>query len=99
MVKKTKAIWYHEGILVFFTYGGDKTVEEKDTYSSYEVAEIVGVTDLIIRECCDKGKYPNAFKTTNGLWRIPKRLFKVKLEDAIRRRDFENKLNKFNDTF
>lgn len=73
-------------------------VEEVDytnSYSTVEAAEIVGVSDQTIRRWSEKGKYPDAVKT-GGRWRIPKKYFKIFLEEARKRKSFEQHLNEFN---
>lgn len=67
-----------------------------NSYSTLEVAEIVGVSDQTIRRWCEKGKYPDAIKTKGGHWRIPKKYFKITLEEAQKRQEFEIQLNDFN---
>ncbi|WP_071392645.1 helix-turn-helix domain-containing protein [Bacillus tuaregi] len=72
------------------------TAVPSDVYTSTEVAEIIGVTDQTIRRWCEKGKYPGAFQTEGRHWRIPKKYFKLTLEEARKRKDFEQELNEFN---
>lgn len=67
-----------------------------DTYSTLEAAEIVGVSDQTIRRWCEKGKFPEAKRTESGHWRIPKKYFKISLEDARKRKEFEQRLNEYN---
>lgn len=67
-----------------------------EVYSSTEAAEILGISDQTIRRWCDKGKYPDAYQTDGGHWRIPKKYFKINLEEAIKRKEFEEQLNQFN---
>jgi excisionase family DNA binding protein len=56
---------------------------EKGAYvTSREAAEIGGVSDQTIRRWCEKGKFPEAFKTDGGHWRIPKKYFKMSLQEA-----------------
>ncbi|MCD1261839.1 helix-turn-helix domain-containing protein [Paenibacillus athensensis] len=72
-------------------------VEEKvEVYTSSEAAEILGVTDQTIRRYCEKGKYPEAYQTEGGHWRIPQRYFKITPEQAKKRKAFEQQLNEFN---
>ena len=72
-------------------------VEERvEVYTSSEAAEIVGVSDQTIRRWCDKGKYPEAYQTEGGHWRIPKEYFKITLEQARKRKAFEQHLDEFN---
>lgn len=44
-------------------------------YSPMEVAQKLGLSDQTIRRMCEKGKFPGAFKTDGGHWRIPEDLF------------------------
>jgi len=70
--------------------------EKQNVYTSSEAAEILGVSDQTIRRWCEKGKYPDAFQTPGGHWRIPKKYFKIGIEEARKRREFEQQLNEFN---
>ncbi|KAA9013841.1 helix-turn-helix domain-containing protein [Niallia endozanthoxylica] len=72
------------------------TVEHTEAYTSTEAAEIIGVTDQTIRRWCEKGKYPGAFQTEGRHWRIPKKYFKISIEEARKRKAFEQELNEFN---
>lgn len=74
-------------------------LEHAEAYTSTEAAEIIGVTDQTIRRWCEKGKYPDAIKTHGGHWRIPKKYFKITLEEALKRKSFEQELNSFNGQF
>lgn len=71
-------------------------VEPAEVYTSTEAAEIIGVTDQTIRRWCEGKKYPEAYQTEGGHWRIPKKYFKVTLEEARKRKAFEHELNAFN---
>ncbi len=71
-------------------------VDYANSYSTLEVAEIIGVSDQTIRRWCEKGKYPDAKKTEGNRWRIPKKYFKITLEEARKRKAFEQQLNEFN---
>lgn len=71
-------------------------VNYANSYSTLEAAEIIGVSDQTIRRWCEKGKYPDAKKTEGNRWRIPKKYFKVTLEEARKRKAFEHQLNEFN---
>lgn len=78
---------------------GTLLMEEKvDVYTSSEAADILDVSDQTIRRWCDKGKYPDAYQTEGGHWRIPKKYFKVSLEQARKRKLFEQQLNEFNES-
>lgn len=71
-------------------------VEREDVFTSTEAAEIIGVSDQTIRRWCEKGKYPDAYQTEGGHWRIPKKHFKISIEQARKRNSFEERLNQFN---
>lgn len=85
-----------EIILPRFEFAIPVAPEQAEVYTSSEAAEIIGVSDQTIRRWCEKGKYPNAYQTDGGHWRIPKRHFKVTLEEARKREEFEQLLNKVN---
>src|SRR5690606_2228579 len=70
-------------------------VDYVNSYSTLEAAEIIGVSDQTIRRWCEDGKYPSARKTSGNRWRIPKEYFKITLEEARKRKAFEQQLNKF----
>ncbi|MEM5018639.1 helix-turn-helix domain-containing protein [Metabacillus indicus] len=57
-------------------------LERVDCITSREAAEIGGVSDQTIRRWCERGKFPEAFKTDGGHWRIPKKYFKMSLQEA-----------------
>lgn len=67
-----------------------------EVLTSTEASEIVGVSDQTIRRWCEKGKYPDAYQTEGGHWRIPKKYFKISYEQARKRKSFEDRLNQFN---
>lgn len=71
-------------------------VDYANSYSTLEAAKIIGVSDQTIRRWCEKGKYPDAKKTEGNRWRIPKKYFKITLEEARKRKAFEHQLNEFN---
>jgi excisionase family DNA binding protein len=71
-------------------------VEKKDTFTTTEAAEILNVSDQTMRRWCEKGKYPEAYQTEGGHWRIPKKYFKVDLEQARNRNEFSRKLDEIN---
>jgi excisionase family DNA binding protein len=54
----------------------------RDYATTSEAAEIGGVSDQTIRRWCEKGKFPGAYQTEGGHWRIPQKLFKVTLQQA-----------------
>lgn len=65
-------------------------------YTSAEIAAIIDVTDKKIQSWCEKGKYPGAKKIAGGHWLIPKEYFRITLEDARKRKAFDEELNNFN---
>ncbi|WP_214627169.1 helix-turn-helix domain-containing protein [Paenibacillus agaridevorans] len=77
-------------------YIGVLAAGKTEVYSSTEVAEILGVSDQTIRRWCDKRKYPDAYQTEGGHWRIPKKYFKITIEEARKRKEFEEQLNTLN---
>jgi len=49
--------------------------KEEGTRSHFtpsEVSKRLGVSDQTVRRMCDKGKFPGAFQTDGGHWKIPK---------------------------
>ncbi|MBD0383894.1 type I restriction endonuclease subunit R, EcoR124 family [Paenibacillus sedimenti] len=87
----------HNLLQEFVLKGGFDIEEPKvEVYTSSEVAEILGVTDLTILRWCDKNKYPEAYQTDGGHWRIPQKYFKISLEQARKRKVYEQQLNEFN---
>ncbi len=68
----------HEGSIV----GAQMKESNKDIYTSSEAAEIGSVSDQTIRRWCEKGKFPEAYQTEGGHWRIPQKYFKVTLHEA-----------------
>lgn len=74
----------------------EKEIDYHGTYSTSEVAEIMGVSDQTIRRWCEKGKFSGATKTKGGHWRIPRKYFKITPEQARRRKEFDKRLNEFN---
>lgn len=81
---------------------GDKETHNRvggikfESYTSSEAARILGVSDQTIRRWCERGKYPNAYQTEGGHWRIPRTYFKITLEQAEQRETFEQELNRLN---
>lgn len=67
--------------------------ENTPVYTSSEAAEIAGVSDQTIRRWCEKGKFPEAFQTDGGHWRIPQKYFKVTWEEARKAEDFMEKVD------
>ncbi|MBM7571884.1 helix-turn-helix domain-containing protein [Aquibacillus albus] len=41
-------------------------------YKPKEVAKRIGVSDQTVRRMCDRGKFPGAYQTDGGHWKIPK---------------------------
>lgn len=62
------------------------TTADTKTYTTSEVAEILNVSDQTVRRVCDKGKFPEAYKTDGGHWRVPRKYFKVTPEEAKTRK-------------
>jgi excisionase family DNA binding protein len=56
------------------------TVEE--TYTTSEAAEILHVSDQTIRRMCEAGKFLGATRTDGGHWRIPRKHFKIALDQS-----------------
>lgn len=54
----------------------------QEAYTTSEAAQILHVSDQTIRRMCDAGKFPEATRTEGGHWRIPKKYFKVTLEQS-----------------
>lgn len=67
-----------------------------DCYTTSEAAKIGDVSDQTIRRWCEKGRYPNAYQTEGGHWRIPKKYFNVTLEDALKVDTFMKKVHENN---
>ncbi|EPZ38856.1 helix-turn-helix domain-containing protein [Anoxybacillus ayderensis] len=44
-------------------------------YTTTEVAKKLGLSDQTIRRMCETGKFPGAYKTDGGHWRIPQDIF------------------------
>jgi excisionase family DNA binding protein len=51
-------------------------------YTTTEAAEMIHVSDQTIRRMCEKGKFPGAYKTDGGHWRVPSKYFKITPEEA-----------------
>lgn len=49
--------------------------EKKAMYTTSEAAEKLNVSDQTIRRMCENDKFPGAYKTDGGHWRIPSRYF------------------------
>lgn len=54
------------------------TTAKRTAYTTSEAAEIINVSDQTIRRMCEKGKFPDAYKTEGGHWRVPAKYFHVK---------------------
>lgn len=48
---------------------------EENFYSPNEVARKIGLSDQTVRRMCENGKFPGAYKTSGGHWKIPEKLF------------------------
>lgn len=44
-------------------------------YTPSQVAKKLGLSGQTIRRMCEKGKFPEAYQTDGGHWKIPKHLF------------------------
>lgn len=87
----------HNLLQKFILKGGfDIEVPEVEVYTSSEAAEILGVTKLTILRWCDQNKFPEAYQTDGGHWRIPQKYFKISFEQARKRKTYEQQLNEFN---
>lgn len=51
------------------------THEKKAMYTTSQAAEKLNVSDQTIRRMCENDKFPGAYKTDGGHWRIPSRYF------------------------
>lgn len=79
----------------------DDLNEARNEFEGYyrvgEVAHKLGLSDQTIRRHCENGRYPGAFKTEGGHWRIPRSLFRTtdeqdrKAEEFFERIDQKNK--------
>lgn len=72
------------------------TTAESKAYTTTEAAEIINVSDQTIRRMCEKGKFPDAYKTDGGHWRVPRKYFRVTLEQAREADEFLKELDKKN---
>lgn len=83
-------------------WGSSENVHEQrapyvsSVYTSKEAATVIGVSDQTIRRWCEAGKYPEAYQTEGGHWRIPQSYFKLNPAQARQRDDFAVKLNEYN---
>ncbi|PDM39300.1 MULTISPECIES: helix-turn-helix domain-containing protein [unclassified Geobacillus] len=65
-------------------------------YTTTEVAKKLGLSDQTIRRMCEKGKFPGAYKTDGGHWRIPQEIFITtseqdkRTEEVLKRIDIKN---------
>ncbi len=62
---------------------GTQIVTTEETYTTSDAAQILHVSDQTIRRMCEAGKFPGASRTEGGHWRIPKKYFKVTLEQSM----------------
>lgn len=70
--------------------------ENPKLFTSEDVSKIIGVSEQIVKRWCEKGRYPEAYKTEDGHWLIPKKHFKISLEQARKRNSFDEKLYQIN---
>lgn len=68
--------------------------KESEYVTTKEAAVIGGVTDQTIRRWCEKGKFPEAFQTDGGHWRIPQKYLKTSLNQAESADKWMRKLDK-----
>jgi excisionase family DNA binding protein len=60
-------------------------LDQTEIYSTSEASEILGVSDQTIRRMCEAGRFPGAYRIGDrGNWKIPKKHFKITLEEARR---------------
>lgn len=59
---------------------------EPKAYTTTEAAEIIHVSGQTIRRMCEKGKFPDAYKTEGGHWRVPQKYFRITFEQARQRK-------------
>ncbi|QHS23773.1 helix-turn-helix domain-containing protein [Virgibacillus sp. MSP4-1] len=52
-----------------------KEGEESSYYTPKEVSKKLGISDQTVRRMCDRGKFPGAYQTDGGHWKIPKEDF------------------------
>ncbi|KYD31053.1 MULTISPECIES: helix-turn-helix domain-containing protein [Bacillaceae] len=74
-------------------------------YTTSEVAKKLGLSDQTIRRMCEKGKFPGAYKTDGGHWRIPRKIFITtpeqdeRAEEALQQIDIKNQKAGYVDEF
>ncbi|WP_404459824.1 helix-turn-helix domain-containing protein [Sutcliffiella horikoshii] len=68
--------------------------KESEYVTTKEAAIIGGVTDQTIRRWCEKGKFPEAFQTDGGHWRIPQKYLKANSNQAESAEKWIRKLDK-----
>lgn len=68
--------------------------KESEYVTTKEAAVIGGVTDQTIRRWCEKGKFPEAFQTDGGHWRIPQKYLKASSNQAESAEKWIRKLDK-----
>jgi excisionase family DNA binding protein len=74
-------------------------------YTTTEVAKKLGLSDQTIRRMCEKGKFPGAYKTDGGHWRIPQEIFITtseqdeRTEEVLKRIDIKNQKAGYVDEF
>jgi excisionase family DNA binding protein len=100
-IKLTKSKEKHYTLVKYVTTVDQLTLpkvvsveSDKENYvTPSEAAQIGGVSDQTIRRWCEKGKFPEAFKTDGGHWRIPKKYFKMSLQQSQRADAFMKKVD------
>jgi excisionase family DNA binding protein len=86
------------GTLLSKKYNLPETSYSKEYYRVGEVAKKLGLSEQTIRRHCEENKYPGAFKTKGGHWRIPTSLFRTSnrqdrvAEQFFKRLDEKNKM-------
>lgn len=80
------------GIIDYYDkYDGD--------YSTFDVAEKLGISAQTVRRMCEQEKFPGAIRTDGGHWRIPQQLLKTtKEQDQRADAALEQLDRKFTDT-
>ncbi|WP_411348514.1 MerR family transcriptional regulator [Paenibacillus sp. WLX2291] len=93
---------YYQASAVSGNWANSEKVHEQrvsyasSVYTSKEAATLIGVSDQTIRRWCEAGKYPDAYQTEGGHWRIPHSYFKLNPAQAQHRKDFALKLDVYN---
>ncbi len=77
-----------------FERDSDDVEGTKLYYTTYEVADKLGVTPQTVRRMVELKKFPGAVQTDGGHWRIPQELFKTTKEQDRRAEDALTQLDK-----